>query len=146
MVVLCDALAHQYAAGERALCFGLASWSYCSHDKEGKSSDLVLGFHCFSLDVIMDFCYAKNVDATRVPDFKCDIVLASEVVLPILTIRKYSSILVKTMPYIPIWFGKNYGFPITRSLFSLKEVRNRCLKQEWQLTRPPSTPDIYKPD
>ena len=73
----------------------------------------------------MEFCYAKNVDATRVPDFKCDLVLASQVALPILTTRKYSTILVKTMRHIPIWFGKNYGFRITRSIFSLREVRNR---------------------
>lgn len=93
--------------------------------KKGNSSDLVLGFHCFSFDVIMAFCYAKNWDTTRVPDFKSDIVFASQAVLPILTIRKYSGILVKMMRYIPLWFGKNYGSVVTRSLFSLREVRNR---------------------
>jgi cytochrome P450 len=92
---------------------------------QGKSSDLVLGFHCFSFDVIMDFCYAKNWDTTRVPDFKSDIVFACQAVLPILTMRKYSGLLVKAMRYIPIWFGKKYGSVVTRSMFSLREVRNR---------------------
>jgi hypothetical protein len=73
----------------------------------------------------MAFCYAKNWDTTRVPDFKSDIVFATQAVLPILTMRKYSGILVKMMRYIPIWFGKNYGSVVTRSLFSLREVRNR---------------------
>ncbi|KAN0142182.1 putative P450 monooxygenase [Lactarius tabidus] len=102
VIVLCDALAHQSAAG--------------------KSSDLVLGFHCFSFDVIMDFCYAKNWDTTRVPDFKSDIVFACQAVLPILTMRKYSGLLVKAMRYIPIWFGKKYGSVVTRSMFSLREM------------------------
>ncbi|KAH9055044.1 putative P450 monooxygenase [Lactarius vividus] len=67
--VLCDALAHQFAAG--------------------KSSDLVLGFQCFSVDVITAFCYAKNWDATKAPDFESDIVLASHAVLPLFTMGKY---------------------------------------------------------
>ncbi|KAI9435560.1 putative P450 monooxygenase [Lactarius indigo] len=104
--VLCDALAHQFAAG----------------DTKGKSSDLVLGFHCFSVDVIMAFCYAKDWDATRVPDFQSDIVLASQAVLPIITMRKYSGTLVKIMRRIPMWFGKNFGSPVTRALFSLRKM------------------------
>ncbi|KAF8263845.1 cytochrome P450 [Lactarius quietus] len=90
--VLCDALAHQYAPG--------------------KSSDLVMGFHCFSIDVIMAFCFAKNLDATKAPDFKSDIIFASQAVLPILTVGKYSGILLKTMRHTPLWFGKRYGSPV----------------------------------
>lgn len=100
--VLCDALTRRSA--------------------EGKSSDLVLGFHCFAVDVIMAFCYAKDWDATNVPDFKSDIVIASQNVLPILTMRKYSGTLVKMMRYIPVWFGKNFGSPVTRALFLLREM------------------------
>ncbi|KAH9172366.1 putative P450 monooxygenase [Lactarius sanguifluus] len=104
--VLCDALARQFAAG----------------DTIRKSSDLVLGFHCFGVDVIMAFCYAKNLDATKVPDFRSDIVLASEMAVPIITIRKYSSTLVKMMRYIPMWYGKNFGSPMTRALFLLHKT------------------------
>jgi hypothetical protein len=46
--------------------------------QKGKSSDLVLGFHCFSVDVIMAFCYVKNWDATKAPDFEFDILAAQE--------------------------------------------------------------------
>ncbi|KAH9023771.1 putative P450 monooxygenase [Lactarius pseudohatsudake] len=104
--VLCDALARQFAAG----------------GTKGKSSDLVLGFHCFGVDVIMAFCYAKNSDATKVPDFQSDIVLASEMAAPIITVRKYSSTLVKMMRYIPMWFGKNFGSPMTKAVFLLRET------------------------
>jgi hypothetical protein len=84
----------------------------------------VLGYHCYAVDVVMEFCYGKNLDATRAPDFQSDFVLAAQAVPPVLTIRKYSGLLVKAMRYIPIWFGKNYGSPVTRALFSLREVRN----------------------
>ncbi|KAH9057596.1 putative P450 monooxygenase [Lactarius vividus] len=104
--VLCDALARQFVAG----------------DIRGKSSDLVLGFHCFSVDVIMAFCYAKDWNATRVPDFQSDIVIASQAVLPIITMRKYSGTLVKIMRRIPMWFGQNFGSPVTRALFMLRKT------------------------
>ncbi|KAI9459930.1 putative P450 monooxygenase [Lactarius psammicola] len=100
--ILCDALAHQFAGG--------------------KSSDLMLGFHCFSVDVITTFCYAKNWDATKVPDFQSDIVLASQAVLPILTVHKYSGPLLKMMRYVPMRFGKNFGTPVTKALFLLRET------------------------
>ncbi|KAF8272731.1 hypothetical protein EI94DRAFT_1412381, partial [Lactarius quietus] len=87
-----------------------------------KSSDIVLGFHCFSVDVIMAFCFAKKLDATKVPDFKSDVIVASQAVLPILTVRKYSAFLVAVMRHIPLWLGKNYGSPVTKALFSLRAV------------------------
>jgi len=96
--------------------------TFGSCDTKGKSSDLALGFHCFAVDVIMDICYAKNWDATKVPDFQSDIVLASQAVLPIITMRKYSGTLVKMMRHIPNWFGKKVGSPVTRALFLLREV------------------------
>ncbi|KAI9435562.1 putative P450 monooxygenase [Lactarius indigo] len=98
--VFCDALVHQFAAG--------------------KSSNIFLGFHCFSVDLIMAFCYAKDWNATKAPDFQSDIVLASQAVLPIITMRKYSSTLVKMMRYIPNWFGQKVGSSVTRALFLLR--------------------------
>ncbi|KAH8996548.1 putative P450 monooxygenase [Lactarius hatsudake] len=100
--ILCDALAHQFAAG--------------------KSSDLVLGSQCFSVDVIMAFCYAKNWDATKAPDFESDIVLASHAVLPLYTVGKYLGNFVGIMGYIPKWFGINFGSSATKALFLLRGV------------------------
>ncbi len=100
--------------------FVVQTFGFC--DTKGKSSDLTLGIHCFAVDVINTFCYAKNWDATKVPDFQSDIVLASQAVLPIFTTHKYSGPLLKMMRYIPMRFGKNFGTPVTKALFLLREV------------------------
>ncbi|KAI9459892.1 putative P450 monooxygenase [Lactarius psammicola] len=113
--VLCDALAHQFAAAS-------SSKPFDSGDTKGKSSDFMLGFHCFAVDVIMTFCYAQNWDTTKVPDFQSDIVLASQAVLPIFTMHKYSGPLLKMMRYIPMSFGKKFGTPVTKALFLLREI------------------------
>ncbi|KAH9177310.1 putative P450 monooxygenase [Lactarius sanguifluus] len=101
-----------------------------------KSSDLVLGFHCFAVDIIMNLCYAKNWDATKVPDFRSDIVLASQAVLPIFTMNKYSGPLLKMMRYIPMRFGKQYGTPVTKALFFLRET---LMHQVYGVLRNPSS-------
>ncbi|KAI0297040.1 putative P450 monooxygenase [Multifurca ochricompacta] len=71
--VLCDALSHQFAAG--------------------KSSNIVLGLRCFTTDVVMFFCFAKTMDATKAPDFEADVAIASEAALALLTTIKYSGTL-----------------------------------------------------
>ncbi|KAI9435538.1 putative P450 monooxygenase [Lactarius indigo] len=114
--VLCDALTQQFAAD--------------------KSSDLVLGFHCFAVDVIMNLCYAKNWGATKVPDFQSDIVLASQAVLPIFTMHKYSGPLLKMMRYVPMWVGKKYGTSVTKALFFLRET---LMHQVYGVVRNPSS-------
>ncbi len=82
----------------------------------------MLGFQCFAVDVILAFCYAKNWDATKAPDFESDIVIASHAVLSIFTVGKYLGPFVKITGYIPMWFGLNFGPPVTRALFLLRGV------------------------
>jgi hypothetical protein len=101
--VLCDTLAEQYAAG--------------------KSSNLYLGFRCFTTDVITLFCYNKSLEATKAPNFHAPIVLASEAVLPILSLGKYSSFLVAILHYIPPGLGKKIGPPVMNAFYQLREVR-----------------------
>jgi hypothetical protein len=101
--VLCDVLAEQYAAG--------------------KSSNLYLGFRCFATDVLTLFCYNKSLEATKAPDFHAGIVVASETVLPILSLSKYSRILVMLLHYLPPWLGKKVGPPVMTALYQLREVR-----------------------
>jgi cytochrome P450 len=85
-------------------------------------SDLVLGFQCFAVDVILAFCYAKTWDATKAPDFESDMVLAFQAVAPIFTVGKYSGTFVKIMQYTPMWLGLNFGPSITRAWFLLHKV------------------------
>jgi hypothetical protein len=101
--VLCDALAGQYAAG--------------------KSSNLYLGFRCYATDVLMLFCYNKCLDTTNDPDFHADLVIASESMLPILSLAKYSGFLVTLLHYFPAWLAKNLGSSVLAALFRLREVR-----------------------
>jgi len=101
--VLCDALADQYVAG--------------------KSSNLYLGFRCFATDVLTLFCYNKSLEATRAPDFHADIVIASETMLPILSLLKYSNFLVTLLHYFPPWLGKKIGPPVMTAFYHLREVR-----------------------
>jgi hypothetical protein len=101
--VLCEALAEQYAAG--------------------KSSNLYLGFRCFTTDVITLFCYNKSLEATKAPDFHAPIVVASETVLPILSLAKYSSLLVTLLHHFPPWLGKEIGPPVMSAFYQLREVR-----------------------
>ncbi|KAH8984300.1 putative P450 monooxygenase [Lactarius hatsudake] len=86
-------------------------------DIKGKSSDLMLGFQSFGVDVIMAFCYAKDWDTTKVPDFQSDIVIASQVAIAVTTLSKYSRTLVKMTRYVPMWVGKNFGSRMTRAVF-----------------------------
>ena len=69
----------------------------------------------------MAFCYAKNWDTTKAPDFESDIVRALQAVLPILTVRKYTGPL-KFMQYIPVWFGMKSSSPVLRASFMLRGV------------------------
>ena len=101
--VLCEALADQYAAG--------------------KSSNLYLGFRCFATDVLMLFCYNKSLEATKAPDFHADVVVASESMLPYLSLCKYSSFLVMLVHYFPAWLAKKSGSPVLAAIFHLREVR-----------------------
>ncbi|KAI0280406.1 cytochrome P450 monooxygenase-like protein [Russula aff. rugulosa BPL654] len=100
--VLCDALADQYAAG--------------------KSSNLYLGFRCFATDVLTLFCYNKSLEATKAPDFHANIVVASETILPLLSLLKYSSFLVTLLHYFPTWLGKQMGPPVMTAFYQLREL------------------------
>ena len=101
--MLCDALAGQYAAG--------------------KSSNLYLGFRCFATDVLTLFCYNKSLEATKAPDFHAPIVVTCETMLPILSLGKYSSVLVTLLHYFPPYLGKRFGSPVTNAFYQLREVR-----------------------
>jgi hypothetical protein len=101
--VLCDALAAQYAAGE--------------------SSNLYLGFRCFATDVLTLFCYNTSLETTRAPRFHAEIVVALESMLPILSICKYSGLLVRLIHHFPAWLAKKSGSPVLSALFRLREVR-----------------------
>jgi hypothetical protein len=71
----------------------------------------------------MRFCYAKSLEATKAPNFHAEIVVGLESMLPILSVAKYSSLVVFLMHHFPAWLGKNSGSPVLAALFRLREVR-----------------------
>jgi len=119
--VLCDALTEQHATG--------------------KSSNLYLGFRCFATDVLMLFCYNKSLEATRARDFEAEIVVGLESMLPILSLCKYSSFLVRLLHYFPAWLAKKSGSPVLSALFRLRELLaaqvDSILRDPTQLTLTP---------
>src|SRR5947207_14034877 len=52
------------------------------NNANGKSSDLLFGFRCFTVDTITAFCFAKSVNAMDEPDFAAPIVEAMDNSLP----------------------------------------------------------------
>ncbi|KAH9990968.1 putative P450 monooxygenase [Russula compacta] len=124
--IFCDALAEQYAAG--------------------KSSNLYLGFRCFATDVLMLFCYNMSLEATKAPDFHAESVVALESALPILSLAKYSSLIVLFLHYFPAWLGKNSGSTVLSAISRLRELLaehvDAILRNPTELKRLPH-PIIY---
>ncbi|KAI0306858.1 putative P450 monooxygenase [Multifurca ochricompacta] len=78
---LCDALRTQNAAG--------------------KSSDIYLGFQCFSADTIATFCFSKCFNQLSFPDFHGDIVEGVDIAMPAVTLRKFSKVFVWILRNFP---------------------------------------------
>lgn len=79
------------------------------NDADSKSSDLFLGFRCFTNDVILSFCFARNVGAISAPGFRAPIIEAMDVSLPVfLVFRNFPSIrrlVLSLPPWISVWLS-----------------------------------------
>jgi hypothetical protein len=67
----------------------------------GKSSNLYLGFQCFSADTITSFLFATCFDQLLFPDFQGDIVRGVEVLTPSITLAKFSTVIIWFIRYFP---------------------------------------------
>jgi len=78
---------------------------FCDALKEqnaaGKSSNLYLGFQCFSADTITNFLFATCFDQLSSPDFQGDIVKGVDMGLPVLTLGKFSTAFFRIVRYFP---------------------------------------------
>ncbi|KAI0265782.1 putative P450 monooxygenase [Gloeopeniophorella convolvens] len=99
MDMLCGALAAEYTAG--------------------KSSDLYLGFQCFSADTITTFCFATSFDQLAAPGFRGEVVQAFDSNLPAFTLRKYSPAIVWLLRNLPSWLLVRIS-PATRGIVGLR--------------------------
>lgn len=60
---LCEALERDYRRGER------------EGGKEKSSSDMLFALRCFTLDTIMGYCFAKDVESTEAEDFQVSLLV-----------------------------------------------------------------------
>jgi cytochrome P450 len=67
----------------------------------GKSSDLYLGFQCFSADTIANFLFATSFNQLSFPDFRGDVVLGVDIAMGTLTLRKFSYVFIWPLRNIP---------------------------------------------
>jgi hypothetical protein len=67
----------------------------------GKSSDLYLGFQCFSADTIANFCFATCFNQLSFPDFRGDVVVGVDIAMDTLTLRKFSEVLILLVRHFP---------------------------------------------
>ena len=97
----CEALKSQNAAGKLFPCLFSVSVSRNDNPHLGKSSDLYLGFQCFSADTITTFLFSTSFDQLSFPDFQGDIVQGVDVAMPTITLRKFSTVFVWLMRNFP---------------------------------------------
>jgi hypothetical protein len=91
-------LKEQNAAGKRfrAICMPLVT-----RPRPGKSSDLYLGFQCFSADTISNFLFSTCFDQMSFPDFQGDIVVGGDIAMPYVTLSKFSIVFIWILRYLP---------------------------------------------
>lgn len=72
-----------------------------AQNRAGKSSDLYLGFQCFSADTIANFCFATCFNQLSFPDFRGDVVVGVDIAMDTLTLRKFSEVLILLVRHFP---------------------------------------------
>jgi cytochrome P450 len=75
------------------------------NDRNGKSSDLLFAFRCFTMDTVTTFCFAKSVNAMDEPDFAAPIVQAMDNSLPTFHLFKHFPPFRKTIFSLPPWLA-----------------------------------------
>jgi len=73
---------------------------------DGKSSDLYLGYECFSADMIATFLFSKHYDQLSFPDFRGDIIVGVDIAMPTVSLAKYS------VPFL--WFVRNFPYGLLK--------------------------------
>jgi hypothetical protein len=73
--------------------------------RDGRSSDLFLGFRCFTIDAITSFCFAQSVKAINAPNFAAPLVEAMEAGLPQYMIVMHFPLLRKAVFSLPPWLA-----------------------------------------
>jgi hypothetical protein len=115
----CDRLKAQNKAGQ---CAPLVIPLDCpAQARSGKSSDLYLGFQCFSADTIANFCFATSFNQLSFPDFRGDVVTGVDIAMDTLTLRKFSEVVIVLVRYFPRFLLARIS-PALKGLITCQEV------------------------
>ena len=87
----------------------------------GKSSDLYLGFQCFSADTIATFSFSTCFNQLSFPDFHGDLVEAVDISMPAFRLNKSSAVFVWIIRNFPHWLLKIVS-PRMKGAVIFKEV------------------------
>ncbi|KUJ14947.1 cytochrome P450 [Mollisia scopiformis] len=93
----------------------------------GKSSDMLFALRCFTVDMILDFCFAKSVDAMDEPDFAAPIVVAMDNSLPTFHMFHHFPWFRKTILSLPPWLALKAS-PETAGLTQLQVILGKQVK------------------
>ncbi|KAK4630865.1 Cytochrome P450 monooxygenase yanH [Fulvia fulva] len=80
--------------------------AFTAENAKGKSSDLHFGLKCFTMDTIMQYCFAKDTHATEVPDFKDPMVVAMDASLEGFVVFRHFELVRKMVFAMPGWLAK----------------------------------------
>lgn len=72
----------------------------------GKSTNIYLGFQCFSADTITSFLFSTSFDQMSFPDFRGDLVEGIDIAMPTITFAKFSAFFVWLIHNAPNWLLK----------------------------------------
>ena len=72
----------------------------------GKSTNIYLGFQCFSADTITSFLFSTSFDQMSFPDFRGDLIEGIDIAMPTVTFAKFSAFFVWLIHNAPNWLLK----------------------------------------
>lgn len=105
------------------LCAALAA-----NNEKGKSSDMLFGLRCFTLDTITQFCFAKDVAAVDAPDFQAPIIIAMDAALGPFAVFKNFEPIRATVFALPGWLTKITSPPLA-GLVDLQTILGAQVKE-----------------
>jgi len=105
------------------LCAALAKGN-----ANGKSSDMLFALRCYTLDTILDCCFAQDVKATEAPDFQAPIVVAMDASLPSFVLFRHFELLRRAVFGMPGWLTRLTS-PALAGLVDLQELLGAQVKE-----------------
>jgi hypothetical protein len=89
--------------------------------RTGKSSNLYLGFQCWSADTITSFLFSTSFNQLSFPDFHGNLIEGVDIAMPTVTLAKFSAVIVWFIHNTPHWVLRITS-PRLNGMVTFKEV------------------------